>query len=221
MEHKTRTKALSWLLSLALVLGLMPGMSLTAYAGTDTWESGDCIVTLEGTTLTVSKKTTGGNGSGAMGNYAYNSPPPWGNNLEGVQSVVINSGVTSIGEFAFGLYNKASGITSITIPEGVSKIGKYAFYRNASLSAVTIPGSVTEIGDYALYLFNYDNTNPPFEVTFTPPSADQELKVGLSSFLGASNDSQVTVAFAQGTATLYDGDNIINAGSSATALRNR
>ena len=32
MEHKARTKALSWLLSLALVLGLMPGMSLTAYA---------------------------------------------------------------------------------------------------------------------------------------------------------------------------------------------
>ena len=30
--HKTRTKALSWLLSFALVLGLMPGMSLTAWA---------------------------------------------------------------------------------------------------------------------------------------------------------------------------------------------
>ena len=32
MKHKTRTKALSWLLSLALVLSLVPGMSLTAYA---------------------------------------------------------------------------------------------------------------------------------------------------------------------------------------------
>lgn len=37
MEHKTRTKALSWLLSIALVLSLMPGMSLTAYAETDTY----------------------------------------------------------------------------------------------------------------------------------------------------------------------------------------
>ena len=35
MEHKTRTKALSWLLSLALMLGLMPGMSLTALAADD------------------------------------------------------------------------------------------------------------------------------------------------------------------------------------------
>ena len=32
MEHKTRTKALSWLLSLAMVLSLIPGMSMTAYA---------------------------------------------------------------------------------------------------------------------------------------------------------------------------------------------
>jgi len=32
MKHKTRTKALSWLLSLTLALGLMPGLSMTAYA---------------------------------------------------------------------------------------------------------------------------------------------------------------------------------------------
>ena len=32
MKHKTRTKALSLLLSLALVLSLMPGMSMTAFA---------------------------------------------------------------------------------------------------------------------------------------------------------------------------------------------
>ena len=32
MKHKTRTKALSWLLSLALMLGLLPGMSLPAQA---------------------------------------------------------------------------------------------------------------------------------------------------------------------------------------------
>ena len=32
MKHKTRTKALSWLLSLAMALSLLPGLSLTAYA---------------------------------------------------------------------------------------------------------------------------------------------------------------------------------------------
>ena len=34
MEHKTRTKALSWLLSLAMVLSLVPSLGLTAYADT-------------------------------------------------------------------------------------------------------------------------------------------------------------------------------------------
>jgi len=37
MIHKTRTKALSLLLTLAMVVGLMPGMGLTAYAATDTY----------------------------------------------------------------------------------------------------------------------------------------------------------------------------------------
>ena len=32
MKHKTRTKALSWLLTLAMFVGLVPGMGLTAYA---------------------------------------------------------------------------------------------------------------------------------------------------------------------------------------------
>ena len=36
MKQRTRTKALSWLLSLVLVLGLMQGMSLTAYADGET-----------------------------------------------------------------------------------------------------------------------------------------------------------------------------------------
>ena len=34
MKHKTRTRVLSWLLSLAMVLSLLPGMSLTVYAAT-------------------------------------------------------------------------------------------------------------------------------------------------------------------------------------------
>ena len=39
MKHKTRTKALSWLLSLALALSLVPGLSLTALATNDTTTS--------------------------------------------------------------------------------------------------------------------------------------------------------------------------------------
>ena len=40
MKHKARTKALSWLLSLALALSLLPGMSLTAYADGVSYQEG-------------------------------------------------------------------------------------------------------------------------------------------------------------------------------------
>ena len=48
MKHKTRTKTLSWLLSLALALSLVPGMSLTALA----WD-GNPYASLVNTTTTV------------------------------------------------------------------------------------------------------------------------------------------------------------------------
>ena len=80
MKHKTRTKALSWLLSLALIVGLLPGMSLTALAaGTSVWtgeepiswntdvapgsqyEIGDIFSGLQaGETISVSAKLTDG-----------------------------------------------------------------------------------------------------------------------------------------------------------------
>ena len=47
MEHKARTRALSWLLSLAMVLSLLPGMSLTAFA------AGDSYIDGSGTSKTV------------------------------------------------------------------------------------------------------------------------------------------------------------------------
>ncbi len=52
----------------------------------------------------------------------------------------IPSGVTAIGESAFG----RTGITSITIPEGVTTIGRRAF-AYTDIASVTIPASVTSI----------------------------------------------------------------------------
>lgn len=53
---RTGRKWTSWLLSLVLVLGLMPGMTLTAFATdltaiTTTWETGDYVVPENGVTI--------------------------------------------------------------------------------------------------------------------------------------------------------------------------
>ena len=59
---------------------------------------------------------------------------------------MIPSGVTSIGEYAFG---GCRGLTSLTISDGVTSIGYGAFSVCSGLKSVTIPSGVTSIGEYA------------------------------------------------------------------------
>ena len=90
-------------------------------------------------TLTIS-------GTGAMKDYnaAENLSPAYMNS--DVKKVVIEDGVTSIGELAF---YKCSSLTNITIPDSVTCIEYAAFHGCSSLSSITIPNSVTSIGIYA------------------------------------------------------------------------
>ena len=87
-------------------------------------------------------------GMGAMKDYGYDSNrnPVYKNS--NVKKVVIEDGVTSIGESAF-FY--CSSLTSITIPDSVTSIGDYAFFNCSSLTSITIPDSVTSIGESAFY----------------------------------------------------------------------
>ena len=87
-------------------------------------------------------------GTGAMTNYSSSSysPAPWYDYRSSIKSVVIEEGVTSIGNYAF---NACSGLTSVTIPNSVTTIRESAFNDCSGLTSVTIPNSVTSIGDYA------------------------------------------------------------------------
>ena len=53
-----------------------------------------------------------------------------------------NSGLTSIGNWAFG---SCTGLASVTLPSGLQSIGQYAFCDCKSLTSVTLPGSLTSI----------------------------------------------------------------------------
>ena len=106
-------------------------------------------------------------GTGEMADYVYSSQP-WTQYANGIKTVVIGNGVTSIGGYAFsycsGLtsieipsnvtsigtraFFGCSGLTSIEIPANVTSIGQSAFNRCSGLTSVTIPASVTSIGDY-------------------------------------------------------------------------
>ena len=97
------------------------------------WNEGNLTWKLDADgTMTIS-------GTGAMKNYNRNSPVYMNSK---VKKVVIENGVTSIGNFAF--YNCTS-LTSITIPDSVTSIGEWAFKECTSLPSITISSSVTSI----------------------------------------------------------------------------
>ena len=86
-------------------------------------------------------------GKGAMKNYNYyDNPSPASQKKDSVKKVVIEDGVTSIGNSAF---DSCSNLTSITIPNSVTSIGAYAFSNCYYLTNITIPNSVTSIENYA------------------------------------------------------------------------
>ena len=93
-------------------------------------------------TLTVS-------GTGKMNDSSYSASTLWPIDInDAIENVVIEAGITSIGDYAF--YN-CSSLTSIMIPSSVTSIGNNAFYGCSNLRNITIPSGVTSIGDYTFY----------------------------------------------------------------------
>ena len=80
-------------------------------------------------------------GKGAMRDYGSRSPGPWG--AEGVKTVVIEEGVSSVGGYAF--YG-CKALESVRLPESLTGIGSNAFEGCAALPSVTIPQAVTSLG---------------------------------------------------------------------------
>ena len=82
-------------------------------------------------------------GTGAMTNFENVSANPWYTHRTSILSVIIEEGVTSIGNYAFFDCDR---LTSVTIPNSVTNIGRDAFSYSNGLTSITIPNSVTNIG---------------------------------------------------------------------------
>ena len=145
-----KKRLLSILLAAVLLLCAVPlGLVDTAWAATVV-DSGSCgkngdnvtwKLTSDGT-LTIS-------GTGKMKDYGDNygmSVAPWYVGSSQVKTVIIEDGVTSIGDRAFDGCTK---LTRVVIPDSVTSIGYSSFRGCYSLPSVAIPDSVTSIGDSA------------------------------------------------------------------------
>ncbi len=108
--------------------------------GTTSGQCGDNVfwtLSQDGT-LTIS-------GSGDMFDYVESTCPLYDYRGK-VKKIIINDGITSIGDYIFyHLYE----CNSISIPSSVTSIGNSSFYQWESLQHIELPESITEIGDHA------------------------------------------------------------------------
>ena len=82
------------------------------------------------------------------GSGAITDSSDWKQYLPYIQAVMINGGITEIGE---ALFENATALETIILPATLTKIGAKAFAGCTALNKVTIPASVTEIGSRAFY----------------------------------------------------------------------
>ncbi len=125
--------------------------------------TGDCLWTLDDTTLTIS-------GSGDMGDYYdYESgviAAPWG---EKITNVIIENGVESIGSCTFldcedlvsvkmadsvtsigyAAFEGCDSLTDVTLSKNLQYISSNAFGYCSDLSSITLPDSLCSIGEAA------------------------------------------------------------------------
>ncbi len=83
-------------------------------------------------------------GKGAISDFAEGKSPFSDNDK--IKTVVIENGVTQIGNYSF---SSCPGISSVELPGSLNGIGEFAFENCTSLTSLTIPDSVTSIGQYA------------------------------------------------------------------------
>ncbi|PNE28833.1 hypothetical protein BHU09_04850 [Tannerella sp. oral taxon 808] len=90
-------------------------------------------------TLTIS-------GQGEMPNYDREHPAPWQDHNQEMQKLVVEEGVTGIGDYAF---RYADNLISVTLPKTATRIGDRSFVSCKSLSTISIPAGVIKIGPAA------------------------------------------------------------------------
>ena len=113
-------------------------------------------------------------GSGEMNDYNNSSKrAPWFD--KAVKIVIIENGVTSIGNWAFG---DCSSLANITVPSSVMSIGQWAFNGCSNLKDIVIPPGVTSIEAWTFNAcYNMSSIVIPSNVT----------SVAILSFANCSN----------------------------------
>ena len=154
-----------------------PGSAAQSYASSNgfTFESGgscgnNTMFRIEDETLIIYMKDGLTSGT-AMADLDSPENQPYkglyGINRDIITSIVVESGVSRIGNYAFQEFDK---VTSVTLPSSLRTIGEHAFF-DLPLTSVTIPDGVTTIEDYAFSDTDVTEVTIPYTVTTIKDSA--------------------------------------------------
>ncbi|MCL2246365.1 MAG: leucine-rich repeat protein, partial [Lentimicrobiaceae bacterium] len=122
-------------------------------------QAGPLTWNINGSTLTIS-------GEGEMPDYTHDNPAPWRDYVFNSTAIVIEYGVTSIGNWAFYTSHCGLGTTLISLPNSLTRIGDHAFHAMCTLKSITIPCSVTSIGLQAFSQSKLTSVTIPISVTY-------------------------------------------------------
>ncbi len=181
-------KSLCFILSLALVIGILSSFPVTAYAAssgtlTDTisYELSDDGV------LTIS-------GSGDMPDYTtslFGTKSPFYKSTE-IKEIIIAEGITRIGN---GTFRNCSNLTCFTIPEGMTSIGDMAFDKCTSVNKIYWNSDAFE--DFSLQpdIFkNIGTKGEELELVFgdSVTRIPENLCSGTGSSVGTTSSNNIT-----------------------------
>ncbi len=138
----------------------------------DSGTSGEVSWVLYDASTTVQYKTIVISGNGSMKDYESKSERP--ESWTSVQAVVIEDGVTHIGDYSFDSCTK---IKTVEMADSVTSIGKNAFYYSINLNEVKLSNNLKIIGDSVFTQCNIKTINMPASV----------ISIGKSAFFGNSN----------------------------------
>ena len=139
-----KKRIISLLLALVLAVTLLPVQAW----GATVVDSGYCGGEGDGKNLTWTLDSDGVltiSGDGEMKDYRAKSSP-WYSRRTSITKLVVQNGVSTIGEYAFYYCEK---IKNASFPNSLTQIGKSAFDLCFQLSDIVFPAQLIDIGDYA------------------------------------------------------------------------
>ena len=172
-----KKRIVSFILAALLICTLLP----TSVFAADIVASGTCGAQGDNLAWTLdSDGTLTISGTGEMHDY-YQQKKPWSDYNEQIKTVIVKSGVKSIGNYAF---RECGDLTKVDIADTVRSIGNYAFRDCSVLSSVVLRNGLTSIGDYA-FQFCWVLTD------ITLPAS--LISIGEGAFSGCNKLEQITI----------------------------